>query len=68
MGKKKSARLLDSAQIKGRTAQADELNKKRMQVKAELEQLMADYARLTGSKQVKRRQYKLGKAPNDWHK
>lgn len=68
MKKNKSARLQDSAQIKGRTTKADELNSKRMQVKCELEDLMKEYARLTGFKHVKERQHKVGEAPNDWRK
>ena len=68
MKKNKSAKLIDSAQIKGRVTKADELNRKRMQVKAELEDLMAEYARLTGFKHVKYRQHRLGDAPNDWRK
>ena len=68
MKKNRTARLQDSAQIKGRTTKADELNCKRMQVKAELEDLMKEYARLTGVKFVKDRQHKIGTAPNDWQK
>lgn len=66
--KKRSAKLKDSAQIKGRTTKSDELNCDRMQIKVELEELMREYARLTGFTHVKNREYKIGSAPNDWKK
>ena len=66
--KKRSSKLKDSAQVKGRVTKADELNCERMQIKEELEQLMREYARLTGFKYVADRPYKLGDAPNDWNK
>jgi hypothetical protein len=68
MGKKRSARLQDSAQVKGRTTKADELNCERMQIKVELEELMREYARLTGFTHVKNRPHRVGDAPNDWKK
>ena len=68
MKKNKSARLQDSAQVKGRTTKADELNCQRMQIKTELEELMREYARLTGFTHVKNRPHKVGDAPNDWRK
>ena len=66
--KKRTARLQDSAQVKGRTTKADELNCERMQIKTELEGLMREYARLTGFTHVKNREYRVGEAPNDWKK
>ena len=66
--KKRSARLQDSAQVKVRTTKSDELNCERMQIKTELEQLMREYARLTGFTHVKNREYRVGDAPNDWKK
>ena len=66
--KNRSAKLKDSAQIKGRANKTDELNCQRMQIKVELEQLMREYARATGFSFVKDRQYKVGDAPNDWKK
>lgn len=66
--KNRSAKLKDSAQINGRATKTDELNCERMQIKVELEQLMREYARVTGFTHVKNRQYKVGDAPNDWRK
>ena len=66
--KNRSAKLKDSAQIKGRATKTDALNCERMQIKVELEQLMREYARVTGFTHVKNRPYKVGDAPNDWRK
>lgn len=67
MRKNRTARLQESAQIKGRTTKADELNCQRMQIKVELEELMREYARVTGFVHVKG-QHRVGSAPNDWRK
>jgi hypothetical protein len=43
------------------------LEKRRLEVSAELEGLMRSYAKLTKKRSLRARKYKLGKAPNDYN-
>ena len=42
------------------------LEARRGEITEELEALMAKYARLTKNRKIRRRKFKLGKAPNDF--
>lgn len=42
------------------------LEARRYEINAELERLMASYARLTKNRKIARRRYKMGKSPNDF--
>lgn len=42
------------------------LEKQRLDIQRELEEAMAEYSAITGYKQLKVRQHKVGTAPNDW--
>lgn len=66
--KVKSARLTDSFAVNERSARIDEIEQERMELKEEMEQIMKEYAKITGHKALARRRYKLGAAPNDWRK
>ena len=51
-----------------RMKDAEVLEKRRLAIQRELEEAMAEYADVTGYKQLKSRKYKVGSAPNDWRK
>lgn len=42
------------------------LEARRYEINAELERLMASYARLTKNRKIAKRRYKMGKSPNDY--
>ena len=63
--KKKSSALVDSYAVRGRHSETEALERRRLEIKRELEKLMDDYANLTGNKELKRR-HPIGSAPNDW--
>ena len=42
------------------------LENRRYEINAELEGLMASFAKLTKNRKIARRRYKMGKAPNDY--
>ena len=64
--KSKASRMVDTHLTRERMKDADQLEKQRLSVIRELEELMADYADLTGYKRLKGRQHKVGDGPNDW--
>lgn len=66
MAKKKSANLAQTEAIKTRAEMAEKLEKERLVLKKEMEKLMKKYARATGNRKLGKRQYKVGKAPNDF--
>ncbi len=49
-----------------RMRDAQVLERRRLEVQKELEEAMAEYASVTGYKQLKSRKHKIGSAPNDW--
>ena len=51
-----------------RMKDAEVLERRRLAVQRELEAAMAEYADVTGYKQLKSRKYNVGSAPNDWRK
>ena len=68
-GRKKSvnvSNLSDTSAIKVRLRRAEALEKQKLEKKAEIEKIMKEYAKLTGNKELARRKYKVGDAPNDW--
>ncbi len=66
MAKNKSARLADTKVVKGRSSRAEELELERLEIKREMEKIMAQYAKITGLSELGSRRYKVGKAPNDY--
>ena len=73
LGKKKndpieSARPLRSMTDKDRRRNIENLEQARADVVRQIEEIMLEAAQMTGKKVMKRRKYKLGKAPNDWNK
>ena len=42
------------------------LEARRYEINAELERLMASYARLTKNRKIAKRRYKMGSSPNDF--
>lgn len=50
---KRPAKLADTLSIKGRSEEADALEKQRLEIAKELEALMAEYAAATGKKHLK---------------
>ena len=63
---KKSSNIAETEAVQSRTALAQKLELERMEVKREMEKLMAEYAKATGIKKYAKRKYKVGKAPNDY--
>ena len=66
MAKKKSAALANTEAIKTRAGMAEKLEKERLEIVKEMEKLMKKYAKATGHRKMGKRQYKVGKAPNDF--
>ena len=66
MAKKKSADLAQTEAIKTRAGMAEKLEKERLELVIEMEKLMKKYAKATGDSKLGKRQYKVGKAPNDF--
>ena len=66
--KSNSARIVDTHIFLERRKDAEQLEKQRLSVNRELEEVLAEYADLTDYKKLKTRQYKVGDAPNDWKK
>ena len=66
MAKKKSTDVAQTEAVKTRAGMAEKLEKERLELKAEMEKLMKQYAKATGLKQLGKRQHKVGKAPNDF--
>ncbi len=64
----KASRIADTHLAKERISDAHHLEQQRLAIQQELEQVMAEYAELTGYKRLKMRQHKVGEAPNDWRK
>ncbi len=63
---KKSAKLSKTSAIQARAIEAEELEKKKLGIKREMEKIMAEYAKITGFSKLKSRKHKVGDAPNDW--
>lgn len=66
MAKKKSADLAQTEAIKTRAGMAEKLEKERLEIIKDMEKLMKKYAKATGNGKFSKRQYKVGKAPNDF--
>ncbi len=65
---KKSAKLSKTSAIQARAAEAEELERKKLGIKREMEKIMAEYAKITGFSKLKARKYRVGDAPNDWRR
>ena len=63
---KRSTNMTQLEAVKTRAGMAEKLEKERLELKAEMEKLMKQYAKATGLKQLAKRQHKVGKAPNDF--
>ena len=63
---KRSTNVAQLEAVKTRAGMAEKREKERLQLKAEMEKVMKQYAKLTGLKQLAKRQHKVGKAPNDF--
>lgn len=61
-----SPSLMDTITSRDRASVANELELEKLQIKREIEQLMKEYAKVTGNRELARRAHKVGKAPNDW--
>ena len=64
--KQKTANVAETAAVQTRTSAAKALEKEKLAVKADLEKLMKQYAKLTGFGKLAKRSKKIGKAANDW--
>ncbi|MBQ7387430.1 MAG: hypothetical protein IJW03_04600 [Clostridia bacterium] len=65
---KKSAKLSKTSAIQARAMEAEELEKKKLGIKREMEKIMAEYAKITGFSKLRARKYRVGDAPNDWRR
>ena len=64
--KTKSSSLAETEVVKGRAGMVAQLENERLELKREMEKVMASYAKLTGLNKLAKRKYKVGKAPNDY--
>jgi hypothetical protein len=63
---RKSAKLSKTSSMQNRASEAEELEKKKLGIKREMEKIMAEYAKITGFSKLRARKYRVGEAPNDW--
>ena len=63
--KHRSSRLADTRAMKGRNSETEVLELKKLEINRELEKLMTEYAKVSGNKELCRRD-PVGFAPNDW--
>ena len=61
-----STSLMDTQTTQDRSQVANELELEKLQIKREIEQLMREYAKISGNRELARRAHKVGRAPNDW--
>lgn len=66
MAKKNNAALANTEAVNGRANKAAEIEKKRLELKKEIENLMVQYAKATGDRKYAKRKHRVGQAPNDW--
>ena len=66
MAKKQSTNVAQLEAVKTRAGMAEQLEKERLELKNEMENLMKEYAKATGLSKLGKRQHKVGKAPNDF--
>ena len=66
--KRGASRIVDTRLYRERGKDAEQLEAQRLSIQRELEEAMAEYAKITGYNRLKARQYKVGDAPNDWRK
>ena len=67
MKKNQNEAQLDNTQaVKGRSSEAEELERKRLEIIKDIEDLMEEYARITDDNRFTKRKFKMGKAPNDF--
>ncbi len=57
---------MDTRVTQDRYEVANALELDRLKVKKEIEELMREYAKISGCKELGNRPHKVGKAPNDW--
>lgn len=58
--------LAETEVAKGRAATIAKYETEKLELKAQMEKLMGDYAKATGLKKLAIRKHKVGKAPNDY--
>lgn len=63
---KASAALAETEVAKGRAATIAQYEIERLELKAQMEKVMGDYAKATGLSKLAKRKFKVGKAPNDY--
>ena len=63
---KRSTNVAQLEAVKTRAGMAEKLEKERLELKAEMEKVMKQYAKATGLKNLGKRQHKVGKAHNDF--
>ena len=64
--KDKNAKLAETEAAKGRMGVVEQLQKERFEKIRRMEEICADYAKLTGDKSYANRKDKVGKAANDY--
>jgi hypothetical protein len=57
---------MDTETSRDRASVANELELEKLRIKKEIEALMKEYVKASGNRELSRRAYKVGKAPNDW--
>ena len=56
----------NSAVMQARYTDAHRIELQRMEVKKEIENIVAAYAKESGNQKLRQRKHRLGHAPNDW--
>ena len=64
--KTKTSNLAETEVVKGRAGMINKLEIERLELKRQMELVMAQYAKATGLKKLAKRKDKVGKAPNDY--
>ena len=57
---------VESMSEKERADEIARLERERLRINTEIEQVLKNYARESGNKKLRKRRYKIGKSPNDY--
>ena len=66
-GRKKSpVAPVETMRESERDSEIDRLERERLRINTEIEQVLKNYAKESGNRRLRRRRYKMGKSPNDY--
>ena len=57
---------VDTMRESERDSEIDKLERERLRINTEIEQVLKNYAKESGNRKLRRRRHKMGKSPNDY--